>query len=87
MRQLTSEHLREQDKARTLEVDCSNIEEQLRREKLSPEIALATEKKRLEEQMALLETNYQMWERKIVEVQAAMLQQEETIPMLLNKKE
>lgn len=28
-----------------------------------------------------------MWERKIVDVQSAIMQQEETIPLLLSKKE
>lgn len=78
--------MREQEKTRNLEADCSNIEEQLRREKISPEIALATDKKRLEEQLGILEANFRMWERKIVEAQSAVMQQESTIPMLLSKK-
>jgi hypothetical protein len=48
---------------------------------------LATEKKRLEEQLGMLEQSYMMWERKIVDVQSAIMQQEETIPLLLSKKE
>ena len=48
---------------------------------------MATEKKRLEEQLGMLEQSYMMWERKIVDVQSAIMQQEETIPLLLSKKE
>jgi len=61
VRQLTGEHLKEQERTRSLEIECSNIEEQLRREKLSPEISLATEKKRLDEQLNMLEESYMMW--------------------------
>jgi|JI6StandDraft_1071083.scaffolds.fasta_scaffold09496_11 hypothetical protein len=35
----------------------------------------------------MLEQSYMMWERKIVDVQSAIMQQEETIPLLLSKKE
>ena len=56
--------MREQEKTRNLEADCSNIEEQL----------------------GILEANFRMWERKIVEAQSAVMQQESTIPMLLSKK-